>query len=113
MRKLRCKNRHSNLPPIWWQNSKVSYSYFASGSSSFLDFSIKKDVHKDNIKRKDSHNNEGSMSPDELKTKTGLNIQELNHDKDPASMRANSHQKTLDEVHDIVAKFEQQNSGIA
>ena len=71
MRKLRYNNKNSNLPPIWWQNSRVSYSYFASGSSSFLDFSIKKDQQ---IKKKDS-NIDGSNSPDELKTKTGLNSQ--------------------------------------
>ena len=32
----------SNLPPVWWQNSKVSYSFFASGSSSYIDFSMHK-----------------------------------------------------------------------
>lgn len=40
-KKLRNQGNMSSVPPIWWQNSKVSYSYFASGSSSFLDFTTK------------------------------------------------------------------------
>jgi hypothetical protein len=41
MKKLRNKQNLSSVPPVWWQNSKVSYSFFASGSSSFLDFKTK------------------------------------------------------------------------
>lgn len=34
------KRGKNNVEPVWWQNSRVSYSFFASGSSSFLDFSL-------------------------------------------------------------------------
>jgi len=60
-KKIRHLNNSSSLPPIWWQNSKVSYSYFASGSSSFLDFSILKE--NGHVARKDSF--EGYLSANE------------------------------------------------
>jgi hypothetical protein len=40
MKHQRHLQNSSTIPPIWWQNSKVSYSFFASGSSSFLDFTM-------------------------------------------------------------------------
>jgi len=54
----------SNIPPVWWQNSKVSYSYFASGTSSFIDFGLK--GNQSQINRNDSHSyvDEGTHSPE-------------------------------------------------
>jgi hypothetical protein len=40
MKQHRHQQNASQIPPIWYQNSKFSYSFFASGSSSFLDFSM-------------------------------------------------------------------------
>ena len=39
MKKFR-SNQSSVGVPVWYQHSRVSYSFFASGSSSFLDFSM-------------------------------------------------------------------------
>jgi hypothetical protein len=58
MKKIRNNKQHPNVPPIWWQNSKVSYSFFASGSSSFIDFSII------NKKKTTVADDESTKSPD-------------------------------------------------
>ena len=108
-------NTTSNaVPPIWWQNSKVSYSFFASGASSFLDFSMAQNnqgqVNQQVIQRTSSHGDNKPINNQKSgivgsyltinKTSSNVNLKARSSDM---SIGKNSNQKVyLEEVSQIV-----------